>query len=172
MTKDMIFGIAGGLGLFLFGMIIMSEGLKKAAGKKLKSILEIMTKNRVIGCLVGAGLTALIQSSSASTVMVVGFVNAGLLTLKQAISVIIGTNIGTTATAWLVSISGFHVEISAYALPAIAIGVGLKVFGRTRSVKNAGEIILGFGILFIGIEYMKGAFDGLEKSERTQAFFV
>jgi len=172
MIKDMIFGVAGGLGLFLFGMILMSEGLKKAAGKKLKGVLESMTRNRVIGCLVGAGLTALIQSSSASTVMVVGFVNAGLLTLKQAISVIIGTNIGTTATAWLVSISGFHIEITTYALPAIAIGFGLQILGRTRTVKNAGEIILGFGILFIGIDYMRGAFDGLEDSERTHAFFV
>ena len=172
MIKDMIFGVAGGLGLFLFGMILMSEGLKKAAGNKLKGILESMTKNRVIGCLVGAGLTALIQSSSASTVMVVGFVNAGLLTLKQAISVIIGTNIGTTATAWLVSISGFHIEITTYALPAIAVGFGLHIFGRTRTTKNVGEIILGFGILFIGIDYMRGAFGGLENSERTHAFFV
>jgi phosphate:Na+ symporter len=172
MIKDMIFGVAGGLGLFLFGMILMSEGLKKAAGKKLKGVLESMTKNRVIGCLVGAGLTALIQSSSASTVMIVGFVNAGLLTLKQAISVIIGTNIGTTATAWLVSISGFHIEITTYALPAIAIGFGLQIFGRTRTAKNTGEIILGFGILFIGIDFMRGAFDGLENSERTHAFFV
>jgi phosphate:Na+ symporter len=172
MIKDMIFGTAGGLGLFLFGMIFMSEALKKAAGKKLKSFLESMTKNRVMGCLVGAGLTALIQSSSASTVMVVGFVNAGLLTLKQAISVIIGTNIGTTATAWLVSISGFHINITTYALPAIAVGFGLQIFGHTRKLKNVGEIILGFGILFIGIDYMRGAFDGLENSERTHAFFV
>jgi len=168
----MIFGVAGGLGLFLFGMIQMSEGLKKVAGTKLKNILESMTRNRIIGCLVGAGITALIQSSSAATVMVVGFVNAGLLTLKQAISVIIGTNIGTTATAWLVSISGFKMEITAYALPAIAIGLGLHIFGRTRTVKNVGEIILGFGILFIGINFMKGAFDGLEDSPGTQAFFV
>jgi phosphate:Na+ symporter len=105
--------------------------------------------------------------------MVVGFVNAGLLTLKQAISVIIGTNIGTTATAWLVSISGLEVfKITAYALPAIAIGFGLQIFGRTRSAKNIGQIILGFGILFIGINFMKGAFDGLEDSAGTQAFFV
>ncbi|MHC4655924.1 MAG: Na/Pi cotransporter family protein [Planctomycetota bacterium] len=169
---EMIFGVAGGLGLFLFGMIQMSEGLKKVAGTKLKNILESMTKNRIIGCLVGAGITALIQSSSAATVMVVGFVNAGLLTLKQAISVIIGTNIGTTATAWLVSISGFKMDITAYALPAIAIGLGLHIFGRTRTAKNVGEIILGFGILFIGINFMKGAFDGLEDSPGTQAFFV
>jgi len=168
----MIFGTLGGLGLFLYGMIQMSEGLKKAAGTKLKNILESMTKKRIAGCLVGAGITALIQSSSASTVMVVGFVNAGLLTLKQAISVIIGTNIGTTATAWLVSISGFEFKITSYALPAIAVGFGLQIFGRTRTLKNLGEIILGFGILFIGIDFMKGAFDGLEDSPGTQAFFV
>jgi phosphate:Na+ symporter len=172
MVQEMIFGVAGGLGLFLFGMIQMSEGLKKAAGTRLKNILESMTKNRVVGCLVGAGITALIQSSSAATVMVVGFVNAGLLTLKQAISVIIGTNIGTTATAWLVSISGFEFKITTYALPAIAVGFGLQIFGRTRRVKNIGEIILGFGILFIGIDFMKGGFDGLEDSPGTQAFFV
>jgi phosphate:Na+ symporter len=172
MVKDMIFGIAGGLGLFLLGMIQMSEGLKKAAGTRLKNILESMTKKRVVGCLVGAGITALIQSSSAATVMVVGFVNAGLLTLKQAISVIIGTNIGTTATAWLVSISGFEFKITAYALPAIAVGFGMQIFGRTRRAKNIGEIILGFGILFIGIDFMKGAFDGLEDSHRTHEFFV
>ncbi|HUS73920.1 MAG TPA: Na/Pi cotransporter family protein [Sedimentisphaerales bacterium] len=172
MLQSMIFGTVGGLGLFLYGMIQMSEGLKKAAGKRLKNILESMTRNRVIGCLVGAGITALIQSSSASTVMVVGFVNAGLLTLKQAISVIIGTNIGTTATAWLVSISGFEFKITTYALPAIAVGFGLQIFGRTRTMKNIGEIILGFGILFIGIDFMKGGFDGLEDSPGTQAFFV
>ncbi len=171
MTK-MILGTVGGLGLFLFGMIQMSEGLKKAAGTKLKNVLESMTKNRIAGCLVGAGITALIQSSSAATVMVVGFVNAGLLILKQAISVIIGTNIGTTATAWLVSISGFKLEITTYALPAIAVGFGLQIFSRTRKLQNIGEIILGFGILFIGIDFMKGAFDGLEDNPGTQAFFV
>ncbi|MHC4314777.1 MAG: Na/Pi cotransporter family protein [Planctomycetota bacterium] len=153
MVQEMIFGVAGGLGLFLFGMIQMSEGLKKAAGARLKNILESMTKNRV-------------------AVMVVGFVNAGLLTLKQAISVIIGTNVGTTATAWLVSISGFEFKITSYALPAVAVGLGLQIFGRTRTAKNVGEIILGFGILFIGINFMKGAFDGLEDNPGTQAFFV
>ena len=172
MVQEIIFGVAGGLGLFLFGMIQMSDGLKKAAGNKLKNVLESMTKNRVLGCLVGAGITALIQSSSASTVMVVGFVNAGLLTLKQAISVIIGTNVGTTATAWLVSISGFKLDITAYALPAIALGFGLHIFGRTRTVKNIGQVILGFGILFIGINFMKGAFEGLEDRPGTQAFFA
>jgi len=173
MIKDMIFGAAGGLGLFLFGMLQMSDGLKKAAGKKLKNILESMTKKRIVGCLVGAGVTALIQSSSASTVMIVGFVNAGLLSLKQAISVIVGTNIGTTATAWLVSISGFEAfKITTYALPAISVGFGLHIFGRVRTTKNIGQIILGFGVLFIGISFMKNAFVGLENNPGTQALFI
>jgi phosphate:Na+ symporter len=173
MTKEMIFGTVGGLGLFLFGMIQMSEGLKRTAGKRLKNILESMTKKRVVACLVGAGITALIQSSSAATVMVVGFVNAGLLTLKQAISVIIGTNVGTTATAWLVSISGLEAfKITSYALPAIGIGFGLQIFGRTRTLKSVGEIILGFGVLFIGISFMKDAFAGLEESQATQRLFM
>ena len=173
MIMDMIFGAAGGLGLFLFGMLQMSDGLKKAAGKKLKNILESMTKKRIVGCLVGAGVTALIQSSSAATVMIVGFVNAGLLTLKQSISVIIGTNIGTTATAWLVSISGFEAfKITTYALPAIAVGFGLHMFGRKRTTKNIGQVILGFGILFIGINFMKNAFVGLENSPGAQALMI
>jgi hypothetical protein len=172
MVKEMIFGTIGGLGLFLYGMIQMSDGLKKAAGKKLKTILESMTKHRVLGCLVGAGVTALIQSSSATTVMIVGFVNAGLLTLKQAIPVIIGTNIGTTATAWLVSISGFEAfKITSYALPAVGVGFGLQIFGKTRSLKNIGAVILGFGILFLGISFMKEAFAGLEQSPGTQEVF-
>jgi len=166
MTTDMIFGTVGGLGLFLYGMMQMSDGLKKVAGKKLKDILESMTKRRIFGFLVGAGTTALIQSSSAATVMVVGFVNAGLLTLKQAISVIIGTNVGTTATAWLVSISGFEAfKVTDYALPAVAIGFALQIFGRTQRAKNVGQILVGFGILFIGICFMKDAFSPLKESE-------
>ncbi len=166
MTKEMILGTVGGLALFLYGMMQMSGGLKKVAGKKLKNILESMTKRRIFGFLVGAGTTALIQSSSAATVMVVGFVNAGLLTLKQAISVIIGTNVGTTATAWLVSISGFEAfKVTDYAFPAVAIGFALQIFGRTQRTKNVGQILVGFGVLFIGIYFMKEAFSPLEDSE-------
>lgn len=172
MIKDTIFGTAGGLALFMFGMMLMSEGLRKAAGTKLKDILESMTKRRLFGFLVGAGVTALIQSSSASTVMVVGFVNAGLLSLKQSIAVIIGTNVGTTATAWLVSLSGFEFKISSYALPAVAVGFVCHFFAKQRRVKNIGEIILGFGILFVGISFMKDAFSGLESSQRAQELFV
>jgi phosphate:Na+ symporter len=173
MVKEIIFGTAGGLGLFMFGMVLMSEGLKKAAGQKMKNILGSMTKRRIAAFGVGAGVTALIQSSSAATVMVVGFVNAGMLTLEQAISVIIGTNVGTTATAWLVSISGFEgFKITNYALPAIAVGFAMEFFGKRRMIKEVGQVILGFGILFIGINFMKEAFSGLERTQGVQTLFV
>ncbi|PKL46616.1 MAG: hypothetical protein CVV39_06990 [Planctomycetes bacterium HGW-Planctomycetes-1] len=173
MIKDIIFGTIGGLGLFLFGMGLMSEGLKKAAGQKLKNILGSMTRNRILGCLVGAGTTSLVQSSSATTVMVVGFVNAGLLTLAQAIPVIIGTNIGTTATAWLVSISGIEAfKITSYSLPTIAVGFAMQMLSKKQTVKNAGQILLGFGILFIGIGFMKDAFAGFEQNPHVQQLLI
>jgi phosphate:Na+ symporter len=170
--RDMIFGTVGGLGLFLFGMVLMSEGLKRVAGQKLKKILESMTGNTFAGFLVGAGVTAIIQSSSATSVMVIGLVNAGLLTLKQAIGVIIGANVGTTATAWLVSISGLEaLDITTYALPAVGVGFLLMLSG-SRKKKGVGEILLGFGILFLGIGFMKDAFGPLEKSQRVQELFI
>jgi phosphate:Na+ symporter len=177
MVENVVFkaviGTVGGLGLFLFGMGFMSEGLKKAAGRKLRRIVESLTKKPLIAFFVGAGVTALVQSSSATTVMVIGFVNAALLTLKQAICVIIGTNVGTTATAWLVSISGIGAfKITIYALPAVGIGFLMMTLGRTRKVKNIGQIILGFGILFVGIDFMKDAFSPLENSKRVQELFV
>lgn len=173
MVKEMIFGTVGGLGLFLFGMGLMSDGLKKVAGRRLKNILESMTKRALTAFLVGTGVTALVQSSSATTVMVVGFVNAGLLTLKQAICVIIGTNVGTTATAWLVSISGLGaLKITTYALPAVGVGFLLEVLGKTRKTKSIGQILLGFGILFLGIGFMKDAFGPLEKSPRVHELFI
>ncbi|MBN2136374.1 MAG: Na/Pi cotransporter family protein [Sedimentisphaerales bacterium] len=172
MIQDMVFGIVGGLGLFLFGMGLMSDGLKKVAGQKLRNILESMTRRPLVAFLVGAGITALVQSSSATTVMVVGFVNAGLLTLKQAICVVIGTNVGTTMTAWLVSISGIGTfKISAYALPLIGIGFLMQTLGKTRKTKSTGTILLGFGILFIGIDFMKGAFVGLKGSPKVEDMF-
>jgi phosphate:Na+ symporter len=173
MIREMILGTIGGLGLFLFGMLLMSEGLKKAAGQKLRTILETMTKNVYIGSLVGAAATAIIQSSSATTVIVIGLVNAGLLTLKQAIGVIIGSNVGTTATAWLVSVAGFGgLNIDAYALPAVGLGFVLHVGGRTRLMKNIGTILLGFGILFFGIDHMKDAFGSLQQSPQVQQLLV
>jgi len=173
MVTDMILGTVGGLGLFLYGMTQMSGGLKKVAGRRLKSVLRSMTQKRIIGFLVGAGVTALIQSSSATTVMVVGFVNASLLTLRQAIPVIIGTNVGTTATAWLVSISGLETfKTTAYALPAVGVGFGLQVFGRTRTLRDVGQILVGFGILFIGINFMKVTFKPLEASQNVQQALI
>ena len=173
MIKECIFCTIGGLGLFLFGMKLMSEGLKAVAGRKLKSVLESMTKKAFVAFLIGAAVTALIQSSSATSVMVIGFVNAGLLTLRQAICVIIGTNVGTTATAWLVSVSGLGAfKITAYALPAVALGFLLNVGGRTRKMKNIGQIMLGFGVLFVGIGFMKDAFEPLEQSPKVQELFV
>ncbi len=170
--RDMIFGTIGGLGLFLFGMVLMSEGLRKVAGQKLKKILESVTRNSFAGFLVGAGVTAIIQSSSATTVMVVGLVNAGLLTLKQAIGVIIGSNVGTTATAWLVSISGLGaLDITTYSLPIVGLGFVLQLSG-SRKKKGIGEIMLGFGILFLGIGFMKDAFASLEQNERVHELFV
>jgi len=169
----MILGVIGGPGLFLFGMLLMSDGLKKGAGHKLKVVLETMTKNTYVGFVVGALVTAFIQSSSATTVIVIGLVNAGLLTLKQSIGVIIGSNVGTTATAWLVSIAGFGgLSIETYALPAIGLGFVLQLGGRSRTMKSVGTIILGFGLLFLGIEYLKEAFGPLEKSTHVQQIFV
>jgi phosphate:Na+ symporter len=173
MIRTMILGVIGGLGLFLFGMLLMSDGLKKVAGHKLKVVLETMTKNTYVGFVVGALVTAFIQSSSATTVIVIGLVNAGLLTLKQSIGVIIGSNVGTTATAWLVSIAGFGgLSIETYALPAIGLGFVLQLGGRSRAMKSVGTIILGFGLLFLGIEYLKEAFEPLEKSTHVQQIFV
>ena len=176
-VKQAIFGTAfltiGGLGLFLFGMGLMSEGLKKVAGRKLRRIVESMTKRPLIAFLVGAGVTALVQSSSATTVMIIGFVNAALLTLKQAICVIIGTNVGTTVTAWLVSISGIGaLRITLYALPAVGIGFFMRTLGKTRKTKSTGQILLGFGILFVGIAFMKQGFEPLEESQKVKAVFI
>jgi len=173
MIQTMIIGTVGGLGLFLFGMVLMSDGLKKAAGRKLRNILESMTKRVFVGFLVGALVTAVIHSSSATTVIVIGLVNAGLLTLKQAIGVIIGSNVGTTATAWIVSLTGLGgLNIELYALPAVGLGFLLQVASSKRMVKSLGTILLGFGILFLGIGFMKDAFGPLEKSPQVQQLFV
>jgi phosphate:Na+ symporter len=171
MVKEMVFGIVGGLGLFLFGMGILSEGLKKVAGQRLRKFLAALTKHRVIAVLVGAATTCLIQSSSATTVMTIGLVNAGLLTLKQALCVVLGANIGTTFTAWLVS--GFAVfKITSYALPAIGVGFLLNILGGTQKTRNVGQVLLGFGILFIGINFMKEAFGPLEESAKVRSALI
>jgi len=159
------------LGFFFFGMQLMSEGLKKIAGEKLKNILNMATKIPIFGILVGAGVTCLIQSSSATTVMVVGFVNAGLLALSQAISVIIGANIGTTFTAWLVSSMSVF-KVTTYALPIVGIGFGLNAFGRTRNARFWGQVLMGFGILFLGLGFMQEAFIPLQESQHIKDLFI
>ncbi|WP_455634834.1 Na/Pi cotransporter family protein [Parabacteroides sp.] len=146
--------LIGSLGLFLYGMKIMSEGLQKFAGDSLRRILTAMTTNRVTGVLTGVLITALIQSSSATTVMVVSFVNAGLLTLTQSIGVIMGANIGTTVTAWLISALGFKVDIAAFALPLLAFALPLFFSGKS-SRKSIGEFVFGFAFLFMGLQSLK-----------------
>ena len=150
------FALIGSLGLFLFGMKTMSEGLEKFAGARLRNILAAMTKNRVMGVLTGILITALIQSSSATTVMVVSFVNAGLMTLAQSIGVIMGANIGTTVTAWIISAVGFKVNIAAFAIPLLACGLPL-IFSSKSNRKSLGEFIFGFSFLFMGLSYLQQA---------------
>ena len=149
-----LLSLVGSLGLFLFGMKTMSEGLEKFAGDRLRSILAAMTKNRFMGVLTGFVVTALIQSSSATTVMVVSFVNARLMNLAQAIGVIMGANIGTTVTAWIISAIGFKINIAALALPLLAFGLPL-IFNKQNRRKSAGEFIFGFAFLFMGLSFLQ-----------------
>ncbi len=149
-----IFSLIGSLALFLFGMKMMSEGLEKIAGNRLRNILAAMTKNRVMGVFTGIFITALIQSSSATTVMVVSFVNAGLMTLAQSIGVIMGANIGTTVTAWIISAVGFKVDIAVFAIPLLAIGMPL-VFSNKNNRKSIGEFVFGFSFLFMGLSFLQ-----------------
>jgi len=167
LDQTMLFGLVGGLGLFLFGMKIMSEGLQKVAGDRMRKILAALTNNRFIGTFIGLAVTAIIQSSSATTVMVVGFVNAGLMSLVQAIGVVLGANIGTTITAQLIAF-----KITKYALPAIGLGVAFKIFSRNRKSSYFGEILLGFGMLFFGLAIMKDAFDPIKGSTEFRDFFL
>ena len=161
--------LIGSLGLFLYGMKIMSEGLQKVAGDRLRSILTAMTTNRVTGVLTGVLITALIQSSSATTVMVVSFVNAGLLTLAESISVIMGANIGTTVTAWIISIFGFKVDMATFALPLLAIALPLIFSGKSNR-KSIGEFIFGFSFLFMGLSYLKANAPDLNANPEMLAF--
>jgi phosphate:Na+ symporter len=155
-------GTLGGVGLFLLGMRLMSDGLRIAAGRALRRILERWTATRLRAMLSGAFITSLVQSSSAVTVAVIGFANAGLLTLGQAVALIYGSNVGTTATGWLVALVGFHVSVKAAALPAIGLGMALRVGGGGRRSGALGEAIAGFGLFFLGIDVLKGALAGIE----------
>lgn len=156
---DFAIGLVGGLGLFLFGMFYMGDGLQKAAGSKMKDILAALTKNKFMGVLVGALVTGVIQSSSATTVMVVGFVNAGLMNLNQAVGIIMGANIGTTVTAFLVSLN-----ITKVATFMVGVGAGIFLLAKKRRVKNVAEVIIGFGILFVGMDLMKTAMEPLQSN--------
>ncbi|MEA4937320.1 MAG: Na/Pi cotransporter family protein [Paludibacter sp.] len=161
--------LIGSLGLFLYGMKIMSEGLQKAAGNKLRSILTAMTRNRFTGVLTGLFITAIIQSSSATTVMVVSFVNAGLLTLLQSVTVIMGANIGTTITAWIISLLGFKFSIAAISITLIGLAIPF-IFSSKNKRKSIGEFILGFAFLFMGLDFLKNSVPDLESNPEMLSF--
>jgi phosphate:Na+ symporter len=161
--------LIGALGFFIFGMKIMSDGIQKVAGSKMRSILQSMTSNRFLGITTGFLITALLQSSSATTVMIVSFVNAGLLSLVESIGVIMGANIGTTITAWLISLLGFKVKISAIALPIIAIGFPM-MFSSRSNIKSWAEVFIGFALLFMGLDELKNAVPNLKENPEFLSF--
>lgn len=152
--------LIGGLGMFIYGMMLMGEGLQLAAGDRMRNMLETFTKNRYRGVLAGASVTALIQSSSATTVMLVGFVNAGLMTFTRSVGVILGAAIGTTITAQIVAFNA----ILYLSFPCIGLGFVLYVLGNRKVIKYSGQVLLGFGLLFLGMEIMKGGMEPLKAS--------
>lgn len=161
--------LIGALGFFIYGMKVMSEGIQKVAGAKMRSFLSSMTSNRFKGVFTGFTITSLVQSSSATTVLVVSFVNAGLLSLTESIGVIMGANIGTTITAWLISIVGFKVKIASYALPIIAFGFPLMFFNRDK-LKFWGEVLVGFALLFMGLSLLKDSVPDLKTNPQILEF--
>ncbi len=170
--QAVIFGTIGGLAIFLFGMNYMSDGLKSIGSETFKRILQSITKNRATCITVGLGITFLIQSSSATSVMVVGFVNAGLLAFEQAIAVVLGADIGTTVTAWLVSTMGISkFKIAVYALPVIAIGFLVHFISKSRKKKMIGQTLLGFGLLFLGLGIMSDGVSSIKESETIKDVF-
>ena len=171
MVLEILFGLIGGLGFFLFGMKLLSEGLRNVAGDRLKRILSFFTRTPLVGILAGAGITAFLQSSSAVSVLLIGFVNASLLTLTQALGIILGMNIGTTVTAWFISAIAVF-RITSYALPAVGTGFALHVLCKSRSSKMWGQVIMGFGIMFVGLGIMGDLFQPLRESEAAIAVFA
>jgi len=163
--------IAGALCFFIFGMKMMSDGIQRAAGSQLRSILRTMTQNRFLGVFTGFLITLLIQSSSATTVMTVSFVNAGLLSLTESAGVMIGANIGTTITGWIVSVLGFKVKLSAYSIPLFAFGVPMVFIGKGK-VKYWGQFIIGFAILFLGLSELKSAVPDLKGNPEALEFLA
>ncbi len=167
MNAAMIFLLLGGLGMFLYGMKMMSDGLERLAGDRMRRVLEVLTNNRLAGVGVGMGVTSVIQSSSATTVMIVGFVNAGLMTLLQATGVIMGANIGTTITAQLIAF-----KLSDVAPVILFIGMAMSVFVKKRAIERIGNIILGFGILFVGLTLMAQAMEPLQSNEAFRSILT
>jgi len=167
MYKELIFSIIGGLGLFIYGIHMMGVGLQKASANRMRKILGALTKNSLTGVLVGAGVTSIIQSSSATTVMLVGFVNAGLMTFKQSLVVILGANIGTTITAQLIAF-----KLTDYALPIIGLGMFTMLFAKKKSHKSIGEFMLGFGILFLGLKFLTHSVKPLGSLPQIRDVFV
>ena len=165
--KEVIFGLLGGLGLFIFGMKYLSDGLQKVAGTRLRRILRSLTQNRVRGAMLGAGVTSIIQSSSVTTVMLVGLINAGIVSLAQGASVVIGANIGTTITAQIIAF-----KISKYALPAIGIGVAMMLIPRKKKTQFWGQVLLSFGMVFLGLTTMSGVMKPLKDVPAVTDFFV
>ncbi|MDY4513128.1 MAG: Na/Pi cotransporter family protein [Paludibacteraceae bacterium] len=163
-----ILTLIGSVGMFLYGMKLMSEGLQKAAGDKLRHILAMMTNNRLLGALTGIFITALIQSSSATTVMIVSFVNAGLLSLGQSMAVIMGANVGTTLTAWIIALFGFKINIAAFAIPLVGFGVPL-LFLHKNIYKSWGEFLIGFALLFLGLDYLNHSVPDLQANPEVFA---
>jgi len=164
---NIIIQTIGGLGLFILGMKTMTEGLQATAGQRIRKILEAISANRFLGCAAGAGVTAIVQSSSATTVMLIGFVGAGMMSLQQAVGVVLGANIGTTITGQLIAIN-----LTKLALPAIAIGVPMKFFSKKRHYRHIGDIILGFGLLFYGMVVMKNGLSPMRTDPQFISFFT
>ncbi|MEN8211218.1 MAG: Na/Pi symporter, partial [Thermodesulfobacteriota bacterium] len=164
---NIIIQTLGGLGLFILGMKTMTDGLQATAGQRIRKILEAISGNRVIGCATGAGVTAIVQSSSATTVMLIGFVGAGMMSLQQAVGVVLGANIGTTITGQLIAI-----KLTKLALPAIALGVPLKFFAKKRKYRYFGDIVLGFGLLFFGMVVMKNGLSPMRTDPQFISFFT
>jgi len=165
--KEVVFGVCGGLGLFIYGIHLMGEGLQKAAGNKLRKILKSLTINSFAATIFGAVVTALIQSSSATTVLAIGFVNAGLMTLNQTIGIIFGANVGTTVTAQIIAF-----KLTDYALPILAIGFAMNFFCKKKSWKDMGEFLLGFGILFLGLSIMTSVVKPLALNPAIREAFI
>jgi len=169
-TIGKVLTLVGALGLFLYGMKLMSESLQKVAGNKMRQILTAMTSSRIKGVFTGLLVTTTIQSSSATTVMIVSFVNAGLISLIASIGVIMGANIGTTVTAWIIAILGFKVSLSFLSLPLIGISLPL-FFSKNGLRKSWGEFIIGFAILFIGLQFLKESVPDIKSNPEVGADF-